>query len=111
MRVHSKSGRFIALLPDSLQGGFSVVVTEGGVCSFKASWPCSRLPERPIRFEFASNGDLVDIVGTGYDGEDMLALSQDAQSFGDRAMETRCKARELAVQRDINWRREIEAHG
>lgn len=95
MRVHSKSGRFIALLPESLQGGFSVVVTESGVCSFKASWPCSRLPERPIRFEFASNGDLVDIIGTGYDGEDMLALSHDAETFGCKAMETRRNKRKV----------------
>jgi hypothetical protein len=28
-----------------------------------ASWPCSRLKPRPVRFEFAGNGDLVDIVG------------------------------------------------
>lgn len=95
MRVHSKSGRFIALLPESLQGGFSVVVTECGVSAFKSRWPCSRLPERPIRFEFEANGDLVDIVGTGYNGEDMLALSESAQSFGDRAMETRRNKRKV----------------
>lgn len=76
IRVHSKSGNFIALLPDTLQGGFSVVATETGVCRLKNSWPCSKLPERPIRFEFASNGDLVDVVGTSYDGEDLLALKQ-----------------------------------
>lgn len=89
IRVHSKSGNFIALLPESLQGGFSVVATERGVCGFKSSWPCSRLPDRPIRFEFAPNGDLVDIIGASYDGEDLLALSEDAQAFGDRAIRAR----------------------
>ncbi len=69
IRVHSKSGKFIAILPESLQG----------------------LPDRPIRLEFAANGDLVDI-STSYDGEDILALSQDAQSFGETCIERRRKA-------------------
>ena len=99
IRVHSKSGRFIALLPDDLQGGFSVVVTADGVASFAASWPCNHIPERkgeyggycPFRFEFAGNGDLVDMVPDigGDAGEAILALSQDAQEFGDRALEKR----------------------
>lgn len=31
IRVRSRSGNFIALLPDTLQGRFSVVATEAGV--------------------------------------------------------------------------------
>jgi hypothetical protein len=85
IRVHSKSGRFIALLPESLTGGFAVVATRNGVDSFRSSWPCSRLPDRPLRFEFAPNGDLVDL-NTNYDGPDILALSQDAQEFGEKAL-------------------------
>ncbi len=92
IRVHSKSGRYIALLPESLTGGFSVVVTANGVSSFKSSWPCSRLGTQPIRFEFAANGDLID-VSTDRDGEDLLALSQDAQEFGEK-----CIARRLTTQ-------------
>ncbi len=91
IRVHSKSGKFIAILPESLQGGFSVCATRDGVSAMRSSWPCSRLPDRPIRFEFEANGDLVDI-STSYDGEDILALSQDAQSFGEACIERRRKA-------------------
>ncbi len=88
IRVHSKSGKFIAILPDTLTGSFDVCVTANGVAAMRVSWPCSRLPDRPIRFGFAANGDLVD-VSTGYDGEDILALSQDAQEFGERVLEKR----------------------
>lgn len=83
IRVRSKSGRFIALLPETLQGGFSVVATADGVGMFNNSWPCSRLPERAVRFEYASNGDLVDIWPEMPDGEELLALSHDAQEFGE----------------------------
>lgn len=88
IRVRSKSGRFIALLPDDLIGGFDVVVTAWGVQSFKSSWPCSRLGDGPIRFSFAKNGDLVD-VSTSRDGEDLFALSEDAQEFGEKALAKR----------------------
>ena len=83
-RVRSRSGRYIALLPDPPATGLSVVVTVWGVAAFNATWPCSRLKERATRFEFAGNGDLVDIVGSQPDGEELLALSQDAQTFGER---------------------------
>ena len=94
IRVHSKSGWFIALLPESLTGGFCVVVTAGGVCSFRAGWSCSRLKGSPIRFEYASNGDLVDIGGPAQpDGPDLLALSQDAREFGEQCLAKRRLAR------------------
>ena len=90
VRVHSKSGKFIALLPDDMRGGFRVVVTSWGVGAFRASWPCSRLREQPIVFEFAGNGDLVDIGWSNQpDGDDLLALSEDAQEFGEKCMERR----------------------
>jgi len=96
-RIKSKSGRFIALVGAKNQN-YSVCVTAAAVEAFCDSWPCSRLPHhQPIRFEFQPNGDLVDIdnsfwwkggfgTGTGcdYDGEDLLALSQDASNFGGR---------------------------
>lgn len=62
---------------------------------FKRSWPCHGLPDElhSISFEFAGNGALIDIEAfddTGkpldsaeFDGPALLALSQDAQKFGD----------------------------
>jgi hypothetical protein len=88
MRFRSKGGRFIALIPERPATGFSVVVTRWGVEHFNLNWPCSRLRERPVRFEFGENGDLVDVVGKQPDGEELLALSHDAQAFGER-----CKRR------------------
>ena len=84
-RFRSQSCRYIALVPDHQDAGFSVVVTAWGVAAFNALWPCSRLKEKPIRFEFAGNGALVDIpFGGETDGEELLALSHDAQAFGER---------------------------
>jgi hypothetical protein len=93
IRVHSRSGKFIALLPDDLQGGFSVVVTANGVDSFSASWPCAHLGNGPIRFEYASNGDLVDESRdtSRADGSAVLALCEDAQTFGQAALDKRRK--------------------
>ncbi len=94
IRVHSKSGRFIALLPDTFTGGFDVVVTANGVGSFANSWPCSGLSDGPIRFEFDSGGNLVGIPygdSERADGSAMVALSEDAQAFGDKAMDKRRK--------------------
>lgn len=88
MRFRSKSGRFIALIPDPPAEGFSVVATRWGVEYFNFNWPCSRLREQPVRFEFAANGDLIGIDGRQPDGEELLALSHDAQAFGER-----CKRR------------------
>ena len=42
-----------------------------------------------IRFEFDKrNGDLVDISpdSSGFDGPDLLALSEDAQAYGKRVL-------------------------
>lgn len=90
IRVKSKHGRFIALLPDTLQGAFTVVATAWGVGGFAAQWPCSKLKEQPIVFDYSANGDL---IGCGWsiqpDGEALLALSHDAQSFGEACLERR----------------------
>ena len=87
-RLHSKSGRFIALIPDAPAAGFAVVVTVWGVEAFKDRWPCSQLGNGPIRFEFESNGDLCG-MSRDVDGPDVLALSEDAQRFGEKCMERR----------------------
>lgn len=66
---------------------FAVTVSAAEVSEFRAGWPCSRLPDVPIAFVFqVSNGDIVDIIGTDYDGEDMLALSEDAQRYGESTL-------------------------
>jgi hypothetical protein len=83
-KIRGKSGRYVAIIPDPPADGFSVAVTAFGVAAFNASWPCSRLKEKRTRFEFSANGDLVDIVGKQPDGEELLALSNDAQAFGEK---------------------------
>lgn len=115
-RWYASSGKFIAIVTIDGTGGYTVIVTRDGVDDFTGDWPCSHL-RGPIRFEFAANGDLVDIRGTptghirrrrgtfeefvhwfedGYeDGYDLLALSQDAEAFGALARE---KQRTLATQ-------------
>ena len=64
---------------------------------FKGTWPCHGLPDdlHSISFEYASNGDLVDIeaydsnqllLDSGdFDGPALLALSQDAPTIGDQS--------------------------
>lgn len=65
------------------------------LATFKRSWPCHGLPDslHSISFEFASNGDLIDIAAyddnqkrldsAEFDGPALLALSQDAAKLGD----------------------------
>lgn len=74
---------------------YSVQVTRAEVEGFKDSWPCSTLPDRAITFQYDKrNGDLVDITpdSADFDGPDLLALSQDAQSYGQRQI-ARAEAR------------------
>src|SRR5579884_2474472 len=79
---------FVAISPRT------VMATSGGLYRFAHKWPCSGFPEDVcVTFEFASNGDLVDInwhsaetgcdiaEPNGVDGSALLALSEDAQSF------------------------------
>jgi hypothetical protein len=62
--------------------------------AFKGSWPCHGLPDdlETIAFEYANNGDLVDIEAKDanggtldthkFDGPALVALSQDAKEHG-----------------------------
>lgn len=62
------------------QGSFKrVLVYRAEVEAFRDRWPGSNLPDRAVSFTFASNGDLVDMEPSNMDGDDVLALSQDAQ--------------------------------
>lgn len=66
---------------------YSVKVSAREVENFKDSWPCSALPSCAFWFQFdRRNGDLVDMRPNEYDGEDLLALSQDAQEFGKKSL-------------------------
>ena len=51
---------------------------------FKSMWPCSGLPSQAVQFEFASNGDLVDITPRRYahlfDGPAAAAMADDAKA-------------------------------
>ncbi len=60
----------------------NVSVSAREVEEFKASWPCSGLPDKAFTFQFDNkNGDLVDFWPSKYDGEALAALSRDAQKF------------------------------
>lgn len=64
------------------------------ISDFKRFWPCHGLPVllNEISFEFASNGDLIDIKAKDiegntldtaeFDGPALVAMSKDAQEFG-----------------------------
>lgn len=76
-----------------LRGMFYTVCVSGDdVDKFKRRFPCSGLPDAPISFEFdRRNGDLVDIrCRKAYqDGAGILALSQDAQQYGEDTLAKR----------------------
>ena len=64
---------------------YTVRVSARGVEAFNDSWPCSRLPEKAISFQFDKrNGDLVNIRpdSSRFDGPELVALSEDAQNWG-----------------------------
>lgn len=63
---------------------YRVRVSQSEVYHFNSRWPGSRIPEKTIIFEFDGiNDDLLDIYPELVDcGEELLALSQDAQEFG-----------------------------
>lgn len=79
-------------------GNNCVMVTSGGIDRFARQWPCSGMrfdADIAISFEYATNGDLVDVqwfdcsgAGAidisepdGVDSAALLALSQDAQTW------------------------------
>ena len=75
---------------------YTVTVSGQEVADFNSRWPCSPIPENRISFEFDKrNDDLVDITpdSSAFDGDALLALSQDAQEAGKKFL-----ARHLAEQ-------------
>lgn len=66
---------------------FTVQCSRWDVRAFKLGWPCSGIPDVTIGFKFEKhNGDIVDIFcrcnTSEFDGPALLALSQDAQAYG-----------------------------
>jgi len=59
----------------------NVQISAREVEEFKAQWPCSGLPSRSITFQFASNGDLIDLWPANLDGSAVVALADDAKAF------------------------------
>jgi hypothetical protein len=61
---------------------YKVMVSPAMVAIFNSTWPCSPIPEEQITFTYQGT-DLVDIESKTpselFDGEALLALSQDAQ--------------------------------
>lgn len=61
--------------------GARVACSADDVRAFRRTWPGSGL-HGAVSFTFEHNGDLVD-VSTSYDGRDIAALSQDAQTYAE----------------------------
>ena len=61
-----------------------VTVSAAEVAAFRASWPCSGLPDTSIGFTFDHQWDLVDMSPDNVDGEAVLALSHTAEAYGQR---------------------------
>lgn len=76
----------------SLGSSYAVTVTAREVEDFGSRWPCANLPFRGVRFEFDSrNGDLLDVTPNleelGADGGAVLALCEDAQTYGKKRLQ------------------------
>jgi hypothetical protein len=67
---------------------FRVTVSEDEVRSWKRRWPASGLKNKGYSFVFEKeNGDLVDTsVGSSDDGAAAVAMSEDAQEWGERRL-------------------------
>jgi hypothetical protein len=83
---------------------YSVTVSAFEVDNFNSRWPCSPIPRRSIWFQFDKrNGDLVDIrpgLSQDFDGDALLALSQDAQAHGKKTLALRDKRNAARRERD-----------
>lgn len=77
-----------------LGSAFNVTVSRSEVNDFRQTWPCSDLPDKAICFQFDNGGDLIDIWPDNIDGLDVLALSQDAQSYGLERKEKKWRGRD-----------------
>jgi hypothetical protein len=74
---------------------YTVQCTERDVTEFARRWPCFG-PRVPITFQFDKrNGDLVDVTGTrdAHDYRGVLALSEDAKTYGAARMALHDKPR------------------
>ncbi len=62
---------------------FTVSYSREDAHAFAKQWPCSTVEGRGS-FQFAANGDLIDMGGSAAknDGPDWLAFSQDCQAYG-----------------------------
>lgn len=61
-------------------GASRVRFAPAALARFARVWPCMGDVSGPLQFEFARNGDLVDVQGDAdLDGAAVLALSHDAQ--------------------------------
>lgn len=71
---------------------YSVTIGRRDVEDFKAQWPCSGLPVRPIWAQFDKrNGDLVDLEPSnleerGADGSALQALIADGQAYAKKRL-------------------------
>lgn len=69
--------------------GYNVAVSEQDIKDFNRGWPASELRGlRGVTFQFEKTGDLLDIWyrngdSDRWDGPALLALSQDAQKYGE----------------------------
>lgn len=63
--------------------GKRVLFDAADVAKFRAVWPCSGLPDKPLWFEFDWQGDLVDVSETLElaDGAAVNALVDDARAL------------------------------
>lgn len=73
--------------------GFRVVVSIDDVRRFKSVWPASGIPTRSMWFDFNKDrGDLVDTnAPDAGDGSALLALSEDAQKYGESKLNIKNK--------------------
>ena len=62
---------------------FSVCFSRDDAEQFASRWPCSTVQGRGS-FQFARNGDIIDVDGEAqdHDGPDWLAFAQDCCAYG-----------------------------
>lgn len=62
---------------------YTVAYSRDDAEAFASQWPCSTVKGRGS-FQFASNGDLINVGGTAAsnDGEDWAVFSRDCQAYG-----------------------------
>ena len=61
-------------------GTIRVTVSVMEVDEFKDRWPCSELPDKPVKFWFDRDGNLID-TDTDVDCGSVTALAEDAWEY------------------------------